>query len=352
MAGRIDGVPDAVRIQNGPQMADIENNNIQRGRIKSKSCGCSLSVAACNFSKMRFFTLLHTTLLCLVAPIIAIPTRPDVQPMRVRQDPTAAQPTICGDIVDMVNQGFAYFYASDAFACLTSVPFNPAVATRFLDYLNTTVQFQSTLAYLKDPPTGYQQRPVDVQSELQVIKNNVASGNYNNQYAFEADVQLLLHRTHDGHVSLSSGALAAFYFLAPFSITSASPDGKALPKVYMTDDIIAAPQQGWVPSAIRTINGKDTVDFLTELANVESFGGIEPHADYNQLFSSPALDIQGDISILDGYLTFYPGDELSVTFENGTTIDTYWLAIYNEPYPTGPLTTGKALQQSRFEYFS
>jgi hypothetical protein len=116
-------------------------------------------------------------------------------------------------------------------------------------------------------------------------------------------VQLLLYATHDGH--------AAFYFLAPFSVTLASPDGKALPKVYITDDIISGPQQGWAPSAIKTIKGKDTVDFLTELANVESFGGNEPHADYNQLFTTPALDIPGNNSILDG---------LNVTFENDTTI--------------------------------
>jgi len=297
---------------------------------------------------MRSFTVLPAALLCLVATTVSTPTRtlrpdvrPDVQPVRVRQDPAAAQPTICGDIVDMVNEGFLYFYASDAFACLTSVPFNAAVATRFLDYLNTTLQFQSTLAYLKDPPEGYQQRAIDVEGGLQAIRNNVTSGNYKNQYAFEADVHLLLYGTHDGHVSLSGGVLAAFYFLAPVSITSASPDGKALPKVYITDDIISSPEQGWVPSAIKTINGKDAADFLTELANVESFGGIEAHADYNQLFTTPALDIQGDNSILDGYLTFYPGDGLNVTFENDTAIETYWLAVYNEPYPTGPLTTGK-----------
>lgn len=287
---------------------------------------------------MRSFPALPTALLYFVATAVSSPTR---DPVRVRQDPAAAENTICGDIVNMVNEGFAYFYASDAFACLTSVPFNAAVATRFLDYLNTTLQFQSTLAYLKDPPEGYQQRAVDVEGRLQVIKNNIASGYYKNQYAFEADVQLLLYATHDGHVSLSAGVLAAFYFLAPFSVTSASPDSKALPKVYITDDIISGAQQGWAPSAIKTINDKDTVDFLTELANIESFGGIEPHADYNQLFTTPALDIQGDNSILDGYLTFYPGDGLNVTFENDTSIETYWLAIYNDPYPSGPLTTGK-----------
>jgi hypothetical protein len=66
---------------------------------------------------------------------------------------------------------------------LTSVPFNEAVAVRFINYYNTTIQFQSTLSYLKNPPTGYQQPTVDFQGGLEKIKNNVTSGVYKNQYA-------------------------------------------------------------------------------------------------------------------------------------------------------------------------
>lgn len=55
---------------------------------------------------------------------------------------------------------------------------------------------------------------------------------------------------------------------------------------------------------------------------------------------TPALDIQGFLSVFSSATTFYPGDHLNFTFENGTDLSTYWLAIYNELYPTGPLTTG------------
>ena len=59
---------------------------------------------------------------------------------------------------------FSYpiFFASEVYECLSSVPFNPAVGLRFIEYFNTTIQFQSTLAYLRDPPTGYQQPAIDV----------------------------------------------------------------------------------------------------------------------------------------------------------------------------------------------
>ncbi len=67
---------------------------------------------------------------------------------------------------------------------------------------------------------------------------------------------------------------------------------------------------------------------------------LESHADWNALMSTPAQDAQGILNILGGGLTFYPGDELNFTFANGSTLEERWLAVYTEPYYTGPLTTG------------
>lgn len=262
------------------------------------------------------------------------------QPVRARDD-TVPDPNPCGTIIDWVNEGYAYFEASMAFDCLNSVPFNPAVGTRFVNYVNTTIQFQSTLAYLKNPPKGYQQPPVDLVGGLQEIQNNITAGYYLNQYVFEAEVQKLLYSAHDAHLSLTAGAMAAFSFLAPFKISAASTDGKALPKVYVTDDIIQSQAQGWTPSAIQSINGQNIMEFLTDLASLNGFGNVDPHADWNQLFTTPTLDILGDESLFFGYLAFYPGNDLVIMFENSTEpINTTWIARYNEPYNTGPLTTG------------
>jgi hypothetical protein len=235
----------------------------------------------------------------------------------------------------------------EAYQCLTSVPFNPAVATRFLKYWNETVQFQSTLGYLKNPPQEYQQPAVDVLKELAKIQQRIDSGFYSNQYAFETDFQLLTYAMHDGHVRLIAGALAAFSFAAPFEIASVSADGKSLPKVYFTQDIIDSQSEGWKPSPIKTINGEDVTEFLTKFASLNSWGYLEPHTEWNALMSSPALDIQSGGTIWSAGATFYPGDNLTVHFENytaedsSTIWDTIWVASYNElANYTGPLTTG------------
>jgi hypothetical protein len=221
---------------------------------------------------------------------------------------------------------------------LRSIPFNTAVATRFIDYYNMTLQFQSTLAYLKDPPQGYQQPAVDVLQVLSQIQSNVTAGIYQNQYDFEADVQLLVNRMHDYHVTLSSGILDAFSFLSPSGLVSASVDGKQLPEIYLIDDLLAGQLEGWVPSPVTKINGQDAVEYLTQFAELNSYGYLEPHADWNSLMDSPALRINGDLSIFQS-ATFYPGHELNFTFKDRSTVETFWLAFYTALDDTGPLTT-------------
>jgi hypothetical protein len=125
------------------------------------------------------------------------------------------------------------FNASLAYECLTSVPFNPAVATRFLQYYNDTLQFQSTLTYLKNPPASYQQPAVDLLGGLNQLQQAINNGLFANQYEFEAALQTLIYAAHDGHVSLDAGVLAAFSFASPYDIVSLSVDGIQVPKVYL-----------------------------------------------------------------------------------------------------------------------
>ncbi|KAF2190377.1 hypothetical protein K469DRAFT_746897 [Zopfia rhizophila CBS 207.26] len=260
-----------------------------------------------------------------------------------RQDGTPGAPlspeqTVCGDIIVDTKYNYTIFYADVVFKCLQSVPFNAAVATRFIDYYNMTLQFQSTLAYLKDPPQGYQQPPVDVLQVLDQIQGNVTAGNYKNQYTFEADVQLLVNRMHDSHVTLNAGILDALSFLSPYGLVSVSADGKQPPEVYLSDDLLMGQLEGWTPSPVTKINGQVVVEYLTQFAELNSNGYLEPHADWNSLMDTPAMWISGDLSIFQS-ATFYPGDELNFTFKNGSTEETYWLSFYNELEDTGPLTT-------------
>lgn len=97
----------------------------------------------------------------------------------------------------------------------------------------------------------------------------------------------------------------------------------------------------WQPSAISKFNDQDATDYLTQFAAANSIGGLEPHADWNMLMQSPALEIQGRHEVLAGATTFYQGDTYTLTFENGTTLGPKpWLALYNPPGDTGPLETG------------
>lgn len=243
------------------------------------------------------------------------------------------------DCLDLDDQ--FVFNASLAYECLTSVPFNADVATRFLQYYNDTFQFQSTLSYLKNPPTSYQQPAVDVLQGLSELQAGIDNGIFSNEYEFEAALQTLLQATHDGHIDLEAGILTAFSFASPRDIISVSIDGVQPPKVYLTDDLFFSNYfEEYTPSPIATINGIDVVTYLTTFADKNSFGTLEPHADWNQLFTSPAQEIQLLFNVFSGGATFYPGDTITFGLENGTEIHDYFLAIYNSLGPTGPLETG------------
>ena len=223
------------------------------------------------------------------------------------------------------------------------MPFNPAVSTRFLQYYNDTLQFHSTSAYLKNPPLSYRQPAIDLFQELEQLQRDVDNSVFQNQYAFEARLQNLIYSTHDAHLELVSGVLAAFTFASPYGIVSVSSDGKELPKVYITNDLLESQgnDSSWEASAISLIDGQNVAEYLAQFAALNAIGGLEPHADWNQLMSSPALDIQNYFSIFEGYTTFYPGDNLTITLENMTVLGPDpWLAIYNSPGETGPLSTG------------
>lgn len=115
------------------------------------------------------------------------------------------------------------------------------------------------------------------------------------------------------------------------------------------DDIIEAQNSSWtLPiSPIVEINGRPVLEFLTEFAAENAQGGLEPHADWNKLMWSPAVDIIDGKTDFTLGLTLYPGDEFNVVFANKSTLDSFWLAIYDYAYDTGPLTTGGDM----FNYF-
>lgn len=118
----------------------------------------------------------------------------------------------------------------------------------------------------------------------------------------------------------------------------------------MPDDLLEAGdpaiETGWEPSAIVTINGVKTTDFLKQFASANSPGTIELHTDWNQLMSNPANDIQGILSPWEGNTPFWPGNDVTFAFENGTEpLQLPWVATYTVPDDTPPITSGEDLYQ-------
>jgi hypothetical protein len=195
------------------------------------------------------------------------------------------------------------------------------------------------LAYLKNPPTSYQQPGVDLVEGLGQLQSGVDNGAFANQYEFEAALQALLLAAHDSHLTLYSGILAAFSFGSPTDLVSVSIDGVQNPKVYIATDI-AYNNGDFTPSAITTINGVDVVTYLENFAAQNNLGGLESHTDWNSLFFSAAEGIQDEPNVFTGDATFYPGDTVTFVFENQTSITEYFLGVYYSQGNTGPLETG------------
>ncbi|KAJ6031610.1 hypothetical protein N7540_002342 [Penicillium herquei] len=236
--------------------------------------------------------------------------------------------------------------ATQAWDCLRSVPFNAQVASELLIYLNDTIKFHSTLAYLASPPPDYQQPSVDVLAQFAQVERAIDVGNFSNQYEFEMTIQGILSAAHDDHLSMTGGILSTYRFMAPFSVVSLSRDGIELPKLYVADQLPINGWDGidWQPSPIVKINGRDPVEYMTQFAALNSFGKLEPHADWNMLMRSGALDSQGRWDVFFGGAIAYPGDLITIIFENDTAQTPPhqfpWKAYYRGPPNTGPLQTG------------
>jgi hypothetical protein len=161
---------------------------------------------------------------------------------------------------------------------------------------------------------------------------------YKSQYKIETQVQLLISRLHDSHVTLDAGILSSFRFASNYSLVSVSPDGLQDPQIYIYEDVLDAKRDGYTLSPVVKINNISVDDYLTSLVATNSDGYVEPHADWNSLMESPAMQIQGCLSLFQR-LTLYPGADLSFTLQNGTIVPGLWLALYIGIPLTGPLST-------------
>lgn len=177
------------------------------------------------------------------------------------------------------------------------------------------VEFQSTLTYLKDPPKGWPNDPVDIMAGLDDIASKVNGGTYTNEYDFENDIAALFIKAHDGHLNFNGMAYGgAFRWRRNLNIAliSASRDGSSVPEVWAIRDFNAS-QSGYEPSPITQINGQDVQEFLKSEADMTAYH--DPDTRYNAMFFMSSAEAYG----LFISPRFYPGPTTSVTYGNGTT---------------------------------
>ena len=127
-----------------------------------------------------------------------------------------------------------YFNALEVYNCLASVPLNKTVASQLIGYYKDTLEFQSTLTYLRNPPSSYQQPSTDLLGGLDQISRDLEAGAYSNEFSFEIALLNLAYSAHDGHLYFYGGASNVFSFGSPFDVSSVSVDGTSPPQIFIT----------------------------------------------------------------------------------------------------------------------
>ncbi|CAD6442926.1 3be7d645-f545-49a8-9f74-de9323dcc10e [Sclerotinia trifoliorum] len=223
------------------------------------------------------------------------------------------------------------FNASVALQCLQSVPLDVQRSSNFVDYIEPFWQFQSTLAYLKDPPPDYPLPGADMLGGLAEIKDSINSGYYANQWEFEKDLYALGNiLPHDFHVNLPLPLMSVFSFSTlDGPLVSISSDGLSLPEIYFKHDLdkqrnmTLSKTGNWTASPLVKVNDQNATLYLEFLS--QNTGIYQDNdANYNQMFYSlPNLAFFGSSGSFTsgGYLYGFSADVIRYTFANGSVVN-------------------------------
>jgi len=206
--------------------------------------------------------------------------------------------------------------------CLRSVPVWPESAA-LIEEMQYFIDWQSNLAWLKNPPEGYTEKKTDIQQKIKDIASNLK--NYKDEFTLHEDLSNTLAEAYDFHFEWTPDILNIFRFrrgnigmglLDEFAIVSVSEDGRSLPKLYNYYDIMT--QKGSsMPSPIVEINNKSAEQFIQDWS--VPFTYHEDHARYNRLFPNQAQISTGSIVNQFGRSNTPDGDFTWVKHDNGTT---------------------------------
>ena len=134
-----------------------------------------------------------------ITPSITISPKPSAEPCSIVSSDAAsymsANPSgksfIVGIQLDSNSNKAtaAVLKPSEVYACLRSIPYDRQKDTEQIAWIKYLLQFQSTLAYLKNPPSSYPLPAVDLIGGLDRISSAITDGKYSDEYSIEVCLQ-------------------------------------------------------------------------------------------------------------------------------------------------------------------
>lgn len=250
-------------------------------------------------------------------------TRPSTTPVPIAPaTPGLAEPcaVISSAIAAMPTEARKIVPAELGVQCLQSVPLDKDGNMKLIDDLKLYLEWQSNVAFLKNPPQDYTEDPVDLIGEMNSMQKQVAAGGYKNEYDFQLDLNTLFNRAYDNHLAWQPdilGGVMQFQRPAGTELVSVSADGVALPEIFAFRDLeLAKNDSSFKPSPIRTINGQGVEEYLQTVAVQADFHDADTR--WNALFPSQALIASGTTFLGSFRTGKYQGPNTTMAFANGT----------------------------------
>ncbi|KAL5420167.1 hypothetical protein PMIN04_006641 [Paraphaeosphaeria minitans] len=216
-----------------------------------------------------------------------------------------------------------------AVRCLQSVPLDQKGNMQLIDDLKLYVEWQSNIAFLKNPPAEYTEQPVDLMGEMDSMKKQLAANGFQSEYNFQLELNKLFTGAYDNHLAWQPDILAGvmqFQRPAGTELISVSSDGSQLPEIFAYRDLeLAKNITSFTPSPVRTINGVGVEEYLQTVATQADFHDADTR--WNALFPSQALIASG-VNYLGSFRAgMFEGPNTTMAFANGTVKSSMNVAV-------------------------
>jgi hypothetical protein len=318
------------------------------------------------FALSGFTSLVQSTPVAPAQPRSLPRALPGVHPhIHTREDNNSSTPACAQVSQAMYGDGTTTASyevpAGLAWDCINSVPLNATAAKLLLESLKPYLEWQSTIAVLKDPPAEYAEKvqpAIDIMAEIEQIAEGIDAGKYANEYLFGWALYTAIQGAHDGHFTYVPESVGGiFQWGRRVPLVSVSEDGEQLPAVFAFEDVLGTQYKNisYTPSAVVAIDDMEATKFLEALSQLGSLQDRD--ALYNNVFYEIAQVGLGESGSGTGMFTgggrgryVYTGANTTLTFANGTerTIENFARVRFN----FRQINTGEDLAKQWFDFGS